>query len=166
MLEYLYVCCLCVLIIPLVTRAWHAGNPRHVTCRVYIDMHPSVCILYSCHVNWCYLSFNLIWVFCFKVSMSLFGHVVCFAMWSVLVLWSNFCQSQNFFNFSNGFNFQFLWCFMRVCLVFSVSFSFNRVSWVPMDMGRHTPYFFVLWTIEAALQVFRDTISCFQCSLR
>ena len=41
MLECLYVCCLCVLIIPLVTRAWHVGNPRHVTCRVYIDMHLS-----------------------------------------------------------------------------------------------------------------------------
>jgi hypothetical protein len=49
--EYMYACCVCVLIIPLVTRAWHAGKPRHVACRVYIDMHLSVYILYSCYVN-------------------------------------------------------------------------------------------------------------------
>jgi len=99
MLEYLYVCCVCVLIIPLVTRAWHVGNPRHVACRVYIDMHLGVCVLCSCHVNLSYLSFNLIRVFWFNVSMSLFGHVVCFTMWSVFDLWSNFCQSQNFLIF-------------------------------------------------------------------
>ena len=166
MLGYLCVCCLCVLTIPLVTRAWHVGNPRHVTCRVYIDMHPSVCILYSCYVNLSYLSFNLIRVFCFNVSMRLFGHVVCFAMWSISVMWSIFVKVKIFLIFSNGFNFRFFWCFASLFLSFSVSFSFNRVSWVPMDMGRHTPYFFVLWIVEAALQVFQDTISRFQCSLR
>ena len=31
------------------------------------------------------------------VSMSLFGHVVCFAMWSVVVLWSIFVKVKIFF---------------------------------------------------------------------
>jgi hypothetical protein len=122
MLGYLCVCCLCVLSIPLVTRAWHVGNPRHVTCRVYIDMHPSVCILYSCYVN------CTIWVLIWFEYFALMCLWVYLVMWSVLLcgLFQScgliFCQSQIFLIF------QMVSIFSSYDVFASLFLSFQSVS--------------------------------------